>query len=407
MRNPKKALPFIFITILVDSIGVGIIFPVMATLLSSITGKTIEQTTTYSGWLMTTYALTQFFFAPVLGGLSDRFGRRPVLLISLLGLGVDYLFLAFSSSLWFLFVGRLIAGLCGASFTTAFSFIADISEPEKKAQNFGLVGAAFGLGFILGPFIGGMLSSFGPRAPFIAAAFLSLLNFIYGFLVLPESLPKDLRRKFDWKRSNALGAFYQLKKRKDIQLLLLSMFMIYLAGQVMPSIWTFFTKYKFNWTDAEVGWSLAFVGLSVAAVQGGLIGFSKKILKEKQAVVVGLLLYFFGLIMFSFSNTGYMMYVCTAVYVLGGIGPPMIQALISTKTNADEQGEIQGLITAMTSLASIFSPLIMTSVFYFFTNKNAPFIFPGASFLLAAILMLFGLMFYLIGNKKVNKPNLQ
>lgn len=388
----KNPLVFIFITVLIDCIGIGIIFPVAASIVTEVSQVSVNEATTYSGWMMASYAIMQFFFSPVLGGLSDRFGRRPVLLFSLMGLGIDYLFLATADSLPLLFLGRIIAGICGASFQTSFAYIADVSPPEKRAQNFGMIGAAFGLGFIIGPFIGGMFSEFGTRAPFVAAASLSLLNWLYGFFILPESLKPENRRAFDLKRANPFGAFVQLKKNKDIRMLIVVMFFLYLAGQIMPAIWPFYTKYLYGWTDKEIGYSLTFVGVMVAIVQGGLIKWSQKTFGPIRSVYVGIVFYMAGLGLFAFSGQSWMMYVFTFVYCLGGIAPPSLQGIISSRMPANEQGELQGMNTALMSLSTILSPLIMTNLFYYFTKENAPVHFPGAAFMAAAIIVFLGLL---------------
>lgn len=401
MKNTNRYIAFIFVTILVDSIGVGIIFPVMATLINQITGSNLGEDSTYGGLLMSTYAAMQFICAPILGGISDRYGRRPVLLISLFGLGIDYLFLAVANTLPLLFLGRLIAGIGGASFTTGFAYIADVSAPEKKAQNFGLVGAAFGLGFIIGPLLGGLLSGLGPRAPFIAAACLSLLNFLYGLFILPESLKPENRRPFNFKRANPFGAFRQMLLRKDIRLLVLVMFLLYTGGQAMPATWAFFTKYKFDWSDKMVGYSLAFVGLVVAAVQGVLIRLTQKKFGNHPTVVTGLILYTIGMLLFAFAGQAWMMFGFTLIYALGGVAPPTIQATISSRVAMNEQGETQGLITSVTSIASIVSPLLMTQLFKTFTQENAPLHFPGAAFMAATLLFILALLFYLVDRKRM------
>jgi DHA1 family tetracycline resistance protein-like MFS transporter len=395
-RNP---LVFVFITVLIDCIGIGIIFPVAATIVTEVTHVSINEAITYSGLMMTCYALMQFLFSPFLGGISDRYGRRPVLLISLLGLGIDYLFLTFADTLTLLFIGRIIAGVCGASFTTAFACIADVSEPEKRAQNFGLIGAAFGLGFIIGPVLGGIFSEYGSRAPFVAAAILSLLNFIYGFFILPETLKPENRRDFNIKRANPFGAFMQLKRSKHIRTLVLGMFMLYLAGQVMPAIWPFYTKFMYHWTDKQIGYSLGFVGIMISIVQGALIKFSQQKFGTEKAIYIGLLMYFVGLVLFAFANQPWMMYAFTFVYALGGIAPPSIQGIISGRVADNEQGELQGMVTALNSISTILSPLIMTNLFYQFTKSNTPVYFPGAAFAAAALLILVGAFFVVRGLK--------
>ncbi len=397
-RNP---LVFVFIAVLIDCIGIGIIFPVAATIVTEVAHVSVNEATTYSGLMMTSYALMQFLFSPFLGGISDRYGRRPVLLISLLGLGIDYVFLTFADTLTLLFIGRIIAGVCGASFTTAFACIADVSEPEKRAQNFGLIGAAFGLGFIIGPVLGGIFSEYGSRAPFVAAAILSLLNFIYGFFILPETLKPENRRAFNIKRANPFGAFMQLKRSKHIRTLILGMFMLYLAGQVMPAIWPFYTKFMYQWTDRQIGYSLGFVGVMVSIVQGGLIKFSQQKFGSEKAIYIGLLMYFVGLVLFAFANQAWMMYAFTFIYALGGIAPPSIQGIISGRVAANEQGELQGMVTALNSITTILSPLIMTNLFYQFTKPDAPVYFPGAAFAAAALLILAG-AYFIVRGLKVN-----
>lgn len=399
-RNP---ILFVFITVLIDCIGIGIIFPVAATIVTEVTHVSINEATTYSGLMMTCYALMQFLFSPLLGGISDRFGRRPVLLLSLLGLGIDYFFLTFADTLTLLFIGRIIAGVCGASFTTAFACIADVSEPEKRAQNFGLMGAAFGLGFIIGPVLGGIFSAYGSRAPFVAAAILSLLNWLYGYFILPETLKVENRRPFDIKRANPFGAFVQLKRSKHIRTLIIGMFMLYLAGQVMPAIWPFYTKFMFQWTDKEIGYSLGFVGVMVSIVQGGLIKFTQQKFGSEKAIYLGLTLYFIGLVLFALAKQAWMMYAFTFVYALGGIAPPAIQGIISGRVAANEQGELQGMTTALNSISTILSPLLMTNLFYQFTKPNALIYFPGAAFAAAALLIVGGAYFVVKGLKVSNE----
>lgn len=385
MKNP---ILFIFITVLIDCVGIGIIFPVAASIVTEVSGLTVNEATTYSGYMMACYALMQFICAPTLGGLSDSYGRRPILLISLLGLGIDYLFLAVANSLPLLFLGRILAGICGASFTTAFAYIADVSKPEKRAQNFGLVGAAFGLGFIIGPLIGGIASQWGVRVPFIVAACFSLLNFFYGYFILPESLQPVNRRKFDFKRANPLGAFAQLRQNKNIRTLVFGLFLIYLTGQVMPAIWTFYTKYVYNWSDTQIGYSLAYVGVMVVIVQGFLIKKVQKILGSVNTIYFGLICYFIGLVLFAFATKPWMLYVFTTIYCLGGVAPPSLQGLLSNRVQANEQGELQGMMTALTSLSTILSPLIMTQLFYTFTKPDAIIHFAGAPFAAAAIFVI-------------------
>ena len=271
LKNRKAALSFIFITLIIDVTGLAIIIPVIPKLISELIDGNVSDAAGYGGWLGFAYAITQFVCAPVLGNLSDRFGRRPVLLFSLLGFGIDYIFMAFAPTIGWLFVGRIIAGLFGASITTASAYIADISTPENRAQNFGMIGAAFGLGFIIGPVIGGVLGEYGARIPFFAAAGLSLLNALYGYFVLPESLLPENRRAFEWKRANPLGAFKQLRKYPEVSGLVISLVLIYVAAHAVQTTWTYYNIEKFGWSEKMIGYSLGLVGLMVALVQGGLI----------------------------------------------------------------------------------------------------------------------------------------
>lgn len=384
----NNALAFIFITILLDVIGMGIIIPVIPKLIEQLTGKGLNQASQYGGWLMFSYAIMQFLFSPILGGLSDKFGRRPILLFALLGLAIDYVFQAWAPTITWLFIGRIIAGITGASFTTATAYIADISEPEKRAQNFGLIGVAFGLGFIIGPSLGGLCSKFGARIPFIVAAGLTLLNFLYGYFILPESLQSDHRRKFEWKRANPIGSLLQLKKYPVISGLVASLVLVYIAAHAVQSNWTYYTMLKFNWNEDWVGYSLGFVGILVAIVQGGLIRIIIPRIGQKKSVYIGLFLYAIGLLLFGFASNGWMMFIFLIPYCLGGIAGPAIQGIISNQVPANEQGELQGGLTSLISVTSIIGPLLMNNLFAYFTLSSTPIYFPGAPFLAGAILCL-------------------
>lgn len=389
-KSRKAALGFIFVTLLVDVTGLGIIIPVIPKLLEGLIHGGISDASRYSGWLGFAYAITQFVFAPVIGNLSDQYGRRPVLLFSLLGFGIDYLFLALAPTIGWLFVGRIIAGMFGASFTTAAAYIADISTAENRAQNFGMIGAAFGLGFIIGPVLGGLLGHYGPRVPFLAAAALSVLNALYGFFVLPESLPAENRRAFDWKRANPLGSLIQLKKYPAVAGLIVTLVLVYVAAHAVQSTWTFFNIYKFNWSERLMGYSLGFVGLMVAIVQGGLIRLVIPRLGNERSVYTGLLLYSAGFALYGIATQSWMMFAFTVVYCLGGIAGPALQGIISSAVPANEQGELQGALTSLMSATSIVGPPFMTNLFSFFTSAEAPVTLPGAPFLAAALMMLLG-----------------
>jgi DHA1 family tetracycline resistance protein-like MFS transporter len=390
MLQPKgqAALGFIFVTLFIDVLGFGIIIPVLPQLIQHLIHGSISEAAPYAGLLALAYASTQFLFSPLIGNLSDKFGRRPVLLSSLLGFGIDYLFLAFAPSIGWLFVGRVIAGITGASFTTASAYIADISTPEKRAANFGLVGVAFGLGFIIGPVIGGILGSYNTQYPFLAAAAFALLNATYGFFILPESLPVENRRPFSWLRANPIGSLVQLSKYKAVIGLAVSLFLVYFAVQSVQSVWTFYTIEKFHWTNAWVGYSLGFVGLMVAIVQGGLIRIIIPKIGQERSIWIGLLLYSFGLVLFAIASKGWMMFAFLVPYCLGGIAGPALQGYMSNSVPANEQGELQGGLTSLVSLSTIFGPILMTWAFAYFTKPGAPFQFPGAPFAIGAVLML-------------------
>ena len=390
MAKDKKqaALGFIFITLLIDIIGFGIIIPILPQLIQSLTHGTISDASRYGGLLIFAYSLMQFVCSPIIGNLSDQFGRRPILLCSLFGFGIDYLFLAFAPSIGWLFVGRAIAGMTGASITTGAAYISDISTPEKKAQNFGMIGAAFGLGFIIGPVLGGQLAHFGVRVPFIGAAVLSLINWLYGYFILPESLAKENRRRFEWKRANPIGSLKMLNKYPVIAGLVISITLIYLSAHSVQTTWSYYTIEKFGWSPTMIGYSLGVVGICVAIVQGVLIRRIIPKIGQEKSVYWGLLLYTIGFVLFAYASQTWMMFAFTAVYCLGGIAGPAIQGIIATHVPANEQGELQGALTSLMSATSIIGPLIMTGVFAYFTSSQAPMHFAGAPFMVSAVLTL-------------------
>ncbi len=390
MKKSKKqaAVGFIFITVLLDVIGWGIIIPVIPNLIKELINGDISEAAKYGGWLTFAYAITQFIFAPVIGNLSDKYGRRPVLLTSLFAFSLDFLLLAFAPTITWLFVGRILSGITGASFTTASAYIADVSTHENRAKNFGLMGAAFGLGFIIGPVLGGLLGQFGTRIPFIAAAILCMLNFLYGYFILPESLDKDKRRPFELKRANPIGAFLHLKKYPNLIGLVLAIFVLYVGSHAAQSNWNYFTMYQFNWTEKMVGISLGVIGLLVGIVQGGLIRWINPKIGNVKSIYFGLALYTIGMFLFAFATESWMMFVFLIPYCLGGIAGPALQAVVSEQVPPSEQGEIQGTLTSLMSASSIVGPPMMASVFYYFTHDEAPFLFPGAPFILGGIFML-------------------
>ncbi len=402
MSSSKKsaAVGFIFITILLDVIGIGIIIPVIPKLLEELLQSDITEAAKIGGWLAFSYAFTQFLFAPIIGNLSDKFGRRPVLLISLLAFGLDYILLAIAPTIGLVFLGRIIAGITGASISTASAYIADVSTPENRAKNFGMIGAAFGVGFIIGPVIGGLLGQFGPRVPFVAAAILCFINFLYGYFVVPESLPKEKRRAFEWKSANPVGALLRLKKYPEVLGLATAIFFMYLASHAVHGNWSFFTMYRFNWDEKMVGYSLGAIGFLVALVQGGLIRWVNPRLGNAKSILIGLSLNAIGLLLFAFAKEGWMMFVFLIPYCLGGIAGPAMQTEITTHIPATEQGQIQGTLASLNSATAIFGPLLMTNVFYFFTHDEAPFEFAGAPFVVAVVFMM-GAIF--MSNRSLSK----
>jgi DHA1 family tetracycline resistance protein-like MFS transporter len=358
MHRPQRqaALGFILATLLIDVMGFAIVIPVFPDLIKGLIHSNLSEASSYTAWLAVAYAVTQFLFSPLVGNLSDRFGRRPVLLCSLLGFCADYLFQAFAPTIGWLFLERLLAGLTGASFTTASAYIADVSPPEKRAANFGLIGVAFGLGFIIGPFIGGLLGSINIHYPFIAAAVLAFLNAVYGYFILPESLAPENRRPLELKKINPFTTLVKLNKYKAVLGLAVSLFLIYFSVQAVQSVWTFYTEYKFNWNKQMIGYSLAVVGVIYAAVQGGLTRVVIPKFGMERSIWIGLLLYGTGMALFAFADKGWMMYVFLIPYCLGGIAGPALQGYMSNHVPANEQGDLQGSLTSLASLSTIFGP---------------------------------------------------
>lgn len=390
MKNSTKkaAIGFIFVTLLIDITGWGIILPVIPKLIKELIHGDISEAAQYCGWLGFAYAFTQFIFSPVVGNLSDRYGRRPIILISLFGFAVDYIFLALAPSIGWLFLGRVIAGVTGASISTASAYIADISTDKERAKNFGMIGAALGMGFIIGPVIGGLLGHYGSRIPFYAAACLCILNFLYGYFILPESLDKEKRRKFDWKRANPIGSLQFLGKHHEISSLVIVLILIYIGIHAVQSNWHFFTMYTFGWTERMVGISLGVLGLLLGLVQGILIRWTTPKLGEYKSICYGLIGYAVGLFLFAFATQEWMMFIFLIPYSLGGICGPALQSVITKNIPSNEQGELQGALTSLVSATSILGPPIMTNLFYYFTHDEAPFKFPGAPFLFVSILMI-------------------
>lgn len=390
MRQKPAALIFILLTVLIDVMGIGLIIPVLPGLVKELAGSA-EAGARDIGWLTAAYALMQFVFAPILGSLSDRFGRRPVLLVSLLGMALDYLLLFFAPSLTWLFVGRVLAGITGASLTVANAYVADVTAPEQRAKSFGLLGATFGVGFILGPALGGLLGEYGLRVPFLVAAGLTLLNFLYGLFVLPESRPASARtRSLDPRDLNPFTPLRALAEYTITRNLALTFVLLGLAGQVIYSTWVLYTEGVLRWTPAQNGVALAFFGLLTAGVQAGLIGRFITRFGERRTIMIGLIASLGEFLVLSVARTGGLLYLSLVVGALGGLAQPAIQGLVSRQVSEDEQGRVQGAITSLNSLVGVVGPLLATTVFAYFTGDRAPVHFPGAAFLMGALFSALG-----------------
>lgn len=383
----KPALAFIFVTLFLDVLGVGLIIPILPTLVEELAPGGTAHAAFLFGWLAGLYSLMQFLFAPVIGSLSDRFGRRKVILVSLLGSGLDYFLLAWAPTIVWLFVGRIVSGISGANFSAAAAYIADVSPPEKRAANFGIIGAAFGLGFIFGPAAGGWLGEHGLRWPFIAAGILTLINWLYGIFVLPESLKPENRRNFSWAKSNPISALLELKKHPLVLGLSSSYFITSLAHQVYPAVWVLYTSYRFNWSPHQTGNSLALVGLMAAIVQGWLSRHIIPKIGERNTAVWGLIIMVCAMIGYGFSTEGWMVYPIIVVGSLSGLATPAIQGMISRTVRDDEQGGIQGSLTSLQSVAGFIGPPLATGLFGYFISEKAPVLIPGAAFFFSAILL--------------------
>ena len=392
-EKQNKGLLFILITICIDCIGLGIIIPSLPSLIADATHLSVTESSKYSGIVLATYALMQFLFSPLIGNLSDRYGRRPIILMSLLGLGLDYVFMYFAPSLAWLIFGRAVSGMFGASFTTAAAYIADVSTDDNRARNFGLIGAAFGVGFIIGPAIGGVAANFGIRVPFMVAACLSLVNFIYGLIFLKESLPESDRRTFEWKRANPIGAIKQIVHFPKYRGLFVVTFIVLLSNMAIHSVWNYYTMARFGWDEQKVGISLAVVGVCFGLVQAALSGPIVKKLGEKGAATLGLVILSIVTVGIGLIPYGWMMYIIILPYAFAGIVDPSIRSLVSSQVKNNEQGELQGIFTSLMSLAEMTGPLFMMWIFY----KSVPLakenpVFYGSPFFVAAALAVIALI---------------
>ncbi len=393
MRGRQASLTFILITLFVDMFGVGLVYPILPSLIEGFVGNDVAGASYIYGALAAVYALMQFVAAPILGALSDQYGRRPIILLALVGLGIDYLILAAAPGLWWFVAGRIIAGIMGATYTAAGAYIADISPPEKRAQNFGLIGAAFGFGFIAGPLVGGLLGAVSLRLPFLLAAGLALANFLFGLLVLPESLPLERRRQFKLTQANPIGAVKSLARYPLLGAFLGIFVVVTLAARVAESIWVLYTAYRYGWGTAETGLSLAAVGVLHAIAQGGLVRIVIGRLGERRAIVFGLLISAVTSFLFAFASQGWMVYAILVIEALGWtIGAPALQGLMSRAVPPDEQGLLQGALGSVNSATSIIGPLVWTGLFAFFISANSPVQLPGISFLVGGVIFVVALL---------------
>jgi DHA1 family tetracycline resistance protein-like MFS transporter len=384
----RLPVTFILINVLLDAMGIGLIIPVMPDLIREVNGGTLASAAVWGGILATSFAVMQFLFGPLLGGLSDRFGRRPVLLLSLVVMSADYLVMALAGSIWLLLAGRIVGGITAATQATASAYMADISTPEKKAANFGLIGAAFGMGFVMGPLIGGLLAEYGTRAPFYAAAGLAALNALFGWIVLTETVTDRIRRPFSWARANPLGSLRVLGQLPGLGPLLLVFFLYQLAFIVYPAVWSYFAVERFGWSPAMIGISLALFGIMLAVVQGGLMPMVLRLLGERGAVIYGLAFDVLAFGALAIVTSGTIALILIPLTAFAGVVTPALQGIMSKTVNDNQQGELQGALTSIGALAMIVSPLVMTSVFAAFSGPSAPIYLPGAPFILSAGLVI-------------------
>jgi len=391
-RLPKL---FILFSVMLDSMGIGLILPVMPDLIQELEAGDLGQAAVWGGILTTIFALMQFGFGPTVGGLSDRYGRRPVLLIALVVMAFDYVLMAVAGTIWLLVVGRIIGGITAATQSTAAAYMADISAPEDKSANFGLIGAAFGVGFVLGPLMGGILAEYGTRAPFWAAAFLAAANAVFGYFALPETVTDRIRRPFSLARANPLGAFKHINQLPGLGRLMTMTFIYAIAFFVYPSIWAYFGKLQFGWGPGMIGLSLGLFGIGIAIVQGVLIRPIIRWMGERNAVLFGLGVDVIAFVGLGFVTNGWIALALTPLTAIGSVAGPALQGIMSRRAADDQQGELQGALTSINAVASIVAPLVMTQTFFYFTHENASVFLPGAPFLLSAVLVVGAIVVYL------------
>jgi MFS transporter, DHA1 family, tetracycline resistance protein len=385
MIGHSASVRFILVTLVIDALGFGLVVPIVPSLVLQLSGLTVSGASEWVGMLLTTFALMQFVSAPILGALSDRFGRRPVLLMSLTGMGLNYLMLAWAPSLIWLFLGRLVAGATAANAATATAYIADVTPPAKRASQFGLVGAAFGVGFVIGPAVGGLLGGYGLRLPFLAAAILAAANVLYGALVLPESLAPSLRRKFDWSRANPIGSLHVVMANRNLTRLAIAWGCSWFALGALQSTFVLANEVRFGWDTRQNGLALAVAGLGSAIVQGLLVRRIVPALGERRSAVVGGTIVAIGYLCIGLAPVGWFVVLGIVLQSIGAITSPAVQGMVSASAAADRQGETQGALSSVQGLTAIVSPLVASHVFALFTGPDALLLLPGAPFVVSTL----------------------
>ncbi|MBI2423614.1 MAG: TCR/Tet family MFS transporter [Candidatus Hydrogenedentes bacterium] len=400
-RSSLKPVLFIFAVLLLDVIGLGIIIPVMPALIMELTGLGESGAASYGGWLLFLFALMQFLFAPAIGNLSDRFGRRPVLLLSLFAFGFDYLIMGFAPNILLLFVGRALAGIAGATYPTAMAYVADVTTPEKRAQAYGIMGSAWGFGFILGPVIGGFLGVYGPRVPFFASAAIVWAAMIFGVLFFPESLTEENRRAFHLKNANPVAALTRIGKYPSVYGLLAVLLLFQIAHESLPSLWTYYSMEKFHWHEREIGLSLGYFGVASIFVQGFLIRASIPLLGERNTVYAGIFFNTVGFIGIAIASQGWMLYALALPCALGALAHAAINGMMSAQVPSNQQGELQGAVSCVLSIVMIVTPLFMTQLFSYSSRPDGPYYFPGAPFIVAAICCMVSVPIFTAAHRSV------
>lgn len=400
-KRARRGLALVFLIVLMDMMGIALIMPVMPAYLKELTGADATQAVVEGSWLFIVYSAMQFLFGTFIGNVSDRFGRRPILLASVLSFAIDNLICAVAGSYWMLFIGRVLAGISGASYATASAYVADISTDENRAKNFGLVGISFGVGFTIGPVIGGLLGELEPRVPFYVAALIAFLNFLVGMIFLPETLDAEHRRKFEWKRANPLGGLLQMRNYKGIGSVVGVMFLFWFAHVVYPIAWPYVANYRYGWSQGMIGLSLGTFGVLSAFIMGVVLPRFVKVYGEWTTAIVGLIFCAVGFLGYAFAWQGWMVFVVIAVACLEGMTDPALRSISAAGVPPSMQGELQGTLNSLSSITSIVGPFLFSYLFSTFTAPQAPVHFPGAPYAAAALMTIAGLIIFVL---KVRRP---